>query len=52
MTTREKLSSAIKKLKQSEEYGFLMDAIRDARGSHSSLKRVLEIKHGLPLGIL
>jgi hypothetical protein len=36
MTTQEKLSSAIKELKQSKEHGFLMDAIKGARGSRLS----------------
>jgi hypothetical protein len=36
MTTQEKLSSAIKELKQSEEYGFLMHAIKEARQSRLS----------------
>jgi hypothetical protein len=36
MTTQEKLSSAIKELKQSEEYGFLIDAIKEARDSRLS----------------
>jgi hypothetical protein len=36
MTTQEKLSSAIKELKQSEEYGLLLDAIQEARESRLS----------------
>jgi hypothetical protein len=69
MTTQEKLSSAIIELKQSEEYGLLMEAIKEARGCRLSfslsfgaclperfaldrLKRAMEIKHDLPLGIL